>query len=646
MPSALPGRRHPRRAGGSACSRRSRVWNRLEGRPRTPSFDRALRAEVRDALWMLTKQWQMGEFRGSDAGSPVFAKLQMDDDAADEVPAATTQAAELFDDDVPLEAKVERRPIAAHQRRRSTSLDLRLAMGRQWLALIAEHRRLPPGLHRRLPDRRARPDEARGRRPLRPSRGVAALRGASPAARWTAARSTSICRRARATTPTTASPASTPATTRRSTTAATRFLAWFERLLLQPPPSGDDAWIPPRLEYQFAASAPEPDGTEKVYVADEYYQGRLDWYSLDVDAGRRARRRSPAPTRPACRRDAPRTMIPVPVSFAGMPNTRWWAFEDGQTNFGDIDASTTDLAKLLFLEFALVYANDWFVDPVHAAGRGDRRRSAALVVTNVFGERFWIERGRQRRRRRLAALEHVHRRRRGEPAAQRPTPACCCCRRWRRSSEGAPDRGRRAGPRRGREHGLGDRDARSRWPSGDAKPRHRGGARRRWPSTRRSSPRGSAAAAAAPAASAPIRYQVMTTVPENWIPFIPVHVDGQQPRDPAPAGRPAAHPRRRSGPAGQGRSRAPCCCARASIARPPSPTSCTRRRSPRAGTRVLQAYQRTRWTDGRVYTWLRVRRQTGPRRGSERAGVRPTGRCSLERVLVRRARHGGTLIRP
>ena len=51
------------------------TWNRLESRPRSQNFDRALRAEVRDALWMLTKQWQMGEFRGSDAGSPVFAKL-------------------------------------------------------------------------------------------------------------------------------------------------------------------------------------------------------------------------------------------------------------------------------------------------------------------------------------------------------------------------------------------------------------------------------------------------------------------------------------------------------------------------------------------------------------------------------------------
>ena len=41
------------------------IWNRLEGRPRTAAFDRALRAEVRDALWFLSRQWQLGEFHGA-----------------------------------------------------------------------------------------------------------------------------------------------------------------------------------------------------------------------------------------------------------------------------------------------------------------------------------------------------------------------------------------------------------------------------------------------------------------------------------------------------------------------------------------------------------------------------------------------------
>ncbi len=39
------------------------TWNRLEGRPRTENFTRNLSAEVRDPLWMLARQWQLGEFK-------------------------------------------------------------------------------------------------------------------------------------------------------------------------------------------------------------------------------------------------------------------------------------------------------------------------------------------------------------------------------------------------------------------------------------------------------------------------------------------------------------------------------------------------------------------------------------------------------
>src|SRR5215469_13466164 len=112
------------------------LWNRLEARPRTIAFDRALRAEVRDALWMLSKQWQMGEFRGSDAGSPVFAKLQIDTTRLTKY-RPDEQATQLFEYEVPLEAKVERRPLSLVRGGRAVALDLRLLMGRQWLKLIA-----------------------------------------------------------------------------------------------------------------------------------------------------------------------------------------------------------------------------------------------------------------------------------------------------------------------------------------------------------------------------------------------------------------------------------------------------------------------------------------------------------------------------
>ena len=177
-------------------------------------------------------------------------------------------------------------------------------------------------------------------------------------------------------------------TTAHSSTARSDFSRGPQRFLTQPIPLGT---MPGCLIISII-SLPRPllcpTAREKVYVADDYSSGRLDWYSLDLDArhrnawcGRRLREQ------PAFQPDAPFTTIPIPVSFSGMPNTRWWAFEDHATNFGDIDASTTDLAKLLFMEFALVYSNDWFVIPCTLPS-GALAQVQGLAVTNVFGERF------------------------------------------------------------------------------------------------------------------------------------------------------------------------------------------------------------------------------------------------------------------
>jgi hypothetical protein len=111
------------------------IWNRLEGRPRAEKFDRALRAEVRDALWMLTRQWQMGEFRGDDAGSPIFAKVRVETTRLRKYQAANGDV-EKFDDAIPLEARVEQMPVPLVLANHEVSLDIRLLAGRHWLKLV------------------------------------------------------------------------------------------------------------------------------------------------------------------------------------------------------------------------------------------------------------------------------------------------------------------------------------------------------------------------------------------------------------------------------------------------------------------------------------------------------------------------------
>lgn len=83
---------------------------RIEGRPRTRTFERSLQAEVRDALWMLTRQWQTGEFEGDDAGSPFFSKLRLETSTLSKYQAGD-QSPESMPTEVPLEAVVERQPL-------------------------------------------------------------------------------------------------------------------------------------------------------------------------------------------------------------------------------------------------------------------------------------------------------------------------------------------------------------------------------------------------------------------------------------------------------------------------------------------------------------------------------------------------------
>lgn len=586
------------------------TWNRLEGRPRSQSFERALQAEVRDALWMLTKQWQMGEFHGSDAGSPVFAMMLMQTTRLTKYQAASGSA-ELFDYSIPLETKVERRPVPLRRKGRVISLDLRLVMARQWFSLMAGVADYQAAFIAAYPI--PKPD---------PANAADVDRCGSPEV-WDTFQA--LAGRAMdggalyeylIADPSHHAYDGIASIAHGDYTAidkrATKFLAWVARFLAQPPASGNDAWVPERLEYQFSASAPLPGGAEKVYVAEGFASGRLDWYSLDVDASVTALPSVPESTNTGLLPDAPFTTIPVPVSFSGMPNTRWWTFEDHSINFGDIDASTTDLAKLLFMEFALVYSNDWFVIPCTLPS-GSLATIQGLAVTNVFGERFWI-----------TAADQTS----GEDTT-----------RWsmftiniRNAPKGSPDADltllllptiskELSGPALEEVMLVRDEVANMAW----------GVEKTIEQATGVSRPGKEVAAQTVnylqgligggsppPPLTAASRYQVMNSVPENWIPFIPVRVPANNRTIQLQR---AALPRILLGDTSTPQKVQPL----TAILRqgldvsPAQPYFLHEEEVPRAGTRVTQYYANTRWSGGGVFTWLRAQKQVG--RGEASSGL-------------------------
>ena len=51
-------------------------WTRLEPRCREADMRTTLAARIFDPLWLLARQWQLGEFQGEDVGTPVLARVR------------------------------------------------------------------------------------------------------------------------------------------------------------------------------------------------------------------------------------------------------------------------------------------------------------------------------------------------------------------------------------------------------------------------------------------------------------------------------------------------------------------------------------------------------------------------------------------
>ena len=130
--------------------------------------------------------------------------------------------------------------------------------------------------------------------------------------------------------------------------------------------------------------------------APEFPGGHLDWYSFSLANGA-AERRSSRPIRRRSRR-RPSTSCPTTSSSAACPIRAGGTSRTRVTDFGQLDAEHVDLAKLLVMEFALVYGNDWFSVPVPVTSasrapirrRGTLSRVTTLVVTDTFGVRTLI----------------------------------------------------------------------------------------------------------------------------------------------------------------------------------------------------------------------------------------------------------------
>jgi hypothetical protein len=599
------------------------LWNRLEGRARKEEFDRSLRVEIRDPLWMLTRQWQLGEFKGEDAGSAAKARVQVDTARIDRYavrPAVEDPAGNLrwgpavpYDIGTPLEVQVEREPVwPAGTASRDDYLVLRGQMGRHWLRLL-RNAGLGP-LKPRFVERFGFEDVLDGN----PAEKLETAHVKSEPTAWQVLQ-TFLVRLPDGRRLLTAIEGSEFGAWVEDEFDATvssvlenlarNFRDWFHRLYSQPQTASEDAWAPPYLEYQFAVSAPADASqeTRTVLAAEQYHQGHLDWYAFEVDAAAQLEDASVIPVGDGTFESRkPIALVPTQIEFNGMPNVRWWELEDRRTDLGSIRAGTTDIPLLLLAEFGLVYGNDWTVVPYNLPV-GTFAGIKGLIVTDVFGVRTFIRpagegQGMDWQRWSMYGLTTKPA---GEPADSRLLLAPATA----KTQNGDPlervifARDEMTNMVWGVEERIGgvvgtgvDGFDRATALSAYFQQQPRPGTVVPEPS------------------EATIRYVLGTTVPENWIPFIAVRKPGSprlirlqraaMPRltDAVP-GTPV-EPRTailRVGLDGVGVGQ---------------PYFLHEEEVPRAGAIVTRGFQRTRWFDGRVYTWMGRKKETGRGQGA------------------------------
>lgn len=336
------------------------IWNRIEPSCRVNDPAPGLEARVHDPLWLLARQWQVGEFEGRDAGSPVLAGVQSSVAALDRFSVAG-QPVRQYDGVEPIETLVEQeaaRPSAG-------AGDLRQAAeaGLYFLRLLAAAQ-LPSTIASAYFRRYALAA------PATAESDVAALAPVIAGRVIDGVKLQADLIAAGANLP--AIPA-IPQANQAAVLGVTRaWLQWYSSLFSQP--AGQDGWNAERMEYQFSMAAAGDTG---CYVAQEYDGGAVDWHTFD-------RSTVPLTAGTAQARTTQQSLLATPVTFRGMPARRFWEMEDGGANIGLLTAAAEDVGRLLLREFALIYGNDWFQFPLQAPV-GSQFLVQSLSVSDTFG---------------------------------------------------------------------------------------------------------------------------------------------------------------------------------------------------------------------------------------------------------------------
>ena len=346
----------------------------METRTRRGDITDALRFRVYDPLWMLSRQWQLGEFKGNDAGTAMSVRCRVRQSPV--VYDKFSESKELL----PLEPQIE------DVSRRETPLS-RLEAAAHFINMLADYDEF-----RKESDRRTLIETL--------SKEFTFGRGNDDAYRYTSIDADDV-REYAATRNTRLSRLDAAFNGKifdgyvlltyfegilRSNAAgrhlkpnwgiplelASRYADWYHKRYR----TGGAGYNRQSLSYGFFA-----ENSTYRYENESHDGGGLSWYSFDVRGASSSQRQD-------LDKETTVKLIPTLASYPGAPNKRLWEFEDRKVFMGN---STGMQAKgnVAFLQYATMYGNDWMVFPLETEF-GYYLNVKEIVVYDTFGRRSVI----------------------------------------------------------------------------------------------------------------------------------------------------------------------------------------------------------------------------------------------------------------
>ena len=321
---------------------------RLEGRSRDANNESGLEMRIADPLWMLGRQWQFGEFKGEDNGSPISIKANYRTEQTGFYSFPNFENKQKIGN-VPLEARVEAMEI------RPKDLRSKVRIGQKLEELIKAH--FPANestafIHNL---RKEFPLKMEGKPDQKSRSFFNLMAGNVPdgGSLWESIQKNEF-----------------PQSEFLPLAAVTDTLKkWYQALFL--PAEQESSWQSRNLVHQFSVH-----GEKDIELqAPDYQSGHLDWYSFDQAA---------IGIDPTENTKDSEVFMPVRVSYAAMPDKRLFSFEDSKLELSGMEVDQSDLIKLMIIDFSLVSDNDWFTIPIEME-LGELCWVNHITVKDVFG---------------------------------------------------------------------------------------------------------------------------------------------------------------------------------------------------------------------------------------------------------------------